>query len=245
MQLVWISFAANALIVLCFGAFFVLSLRLPQNMRSPFTQKLPLLILLLLAFIGDMLAESALRKGVANERWPEALLVAPKKLVEHPAISVLGWSLIAASFAVMVFSRGQHIAGYYFFLGPPDESESPTDLAAASKQSGQLRDALSRKTPSIRTVGNPTPALFQLTPIVRGAPSFISPPQKLSLLLTQELSSRKNCHHVRTVLTQELSFRPKRLALLRAAQWRNLLLQTTVSPYRSCFSNCHSPKILP
>jgi hypothetical protein len=118
MQLVWISFAANALIALCFGAFFVLSLRLPQNMRSPFTQKLPLLILLLLAFIGDMLAESALRKGVANERWPEALLVAPKKLVEHPAISVLGWSLIAASFAVMVFSRGQHIAGYYFFLAP-------------------------------------------------------------------------------------------------------------------------------
>jgi hypothetical protein len=118
MQLVWISIAFNVLVALCFGMFFMLSLRLPQDLRMPFSQKLPWLILLLLGIIGDALAGSALRKGIATERWPESLLMAPRKLLEHPAISVLGWSLIAASFAVMVFSRGQHIAGYYFFLAP-------------------------------------------------------------------------------------------------------------------------------
>jgi hypothetical protein len=118
MQLVWISVASNALIALCFGAFFILSLRLPQDLRIPFSQKLPWLTLLLVGVIGDVLAESALRKGIAAERWPESLLVAPRKLLEHPVFPILGWSLILASFAVLVFSRGQHIAGYWFFLAP-------------------------------------------------------------------------------------------------------------------------------
>jgi hypothetical protein len=118
MQLVWISVASNALIALCLGIFFMLSLRLPQDVRIPFLQKLPWLILLLLGVIGDVLAESALRKGIAAERWPESLLLAPRKLLEQPVFSVLGWSLIVASFAVLVFSRGQHIAGYWFFLAP-------------------------------------------------------------------------------------------------------------------------------
>ena len=118
MQLVLIRVASNTLIALCFGIFFVLSLRLPQDVRIPFSQKLPCLILLLLGVIGDILAESALRKGVATERWPESLLLAPRKLLEHPVFPILGWSLIAASFAVLVFSRGQHIAGYWFFLAP-------------------------------------------------------------------------------------------------------------------------------
>jgi hypothetical protein len=118
MQLVWISVASNALVTLCFGIFFVLSLRLPQDLRIPFSQKLPWLILLLLGVIGDGLAQSALRKGVATERWPEALLVAPEKFLEHPALSVLGWLLIAASFAVIAFSHRQDIAGSWFFLAP-------------------------------------------------------------------------------------------------------------------------------
>jgi hypothetical protein len=118
MQLVWISIAFNVLVALCFGMFFMLSLRLPQNMRSPFTQKLPWLILLLLGVIGDALAGSALRKGIATERWPESLLVAPRKLLEHPVFPILSCSLFVASLTVAVFSRGQHIAGSWFFLTP-------------------------------------------------------------------------------------------------------------------------------
>jgi hypothetical protein len=118
MQLVWISVASNALIALCFGAFFVLSLRLPPDVRIPFSHKLPWLVLLLLGLVGDILTTSALRRGIATERWPESLLIAPRKLAEHPAFSVLGWALIVASFAVIVFSRGQHIGGSWFFLVP-------------------------------------------------------------------------------------------------------------------------------
>lgn len=118
LQLVWLSVASNALIALGFGALFVLSLRLPSDMRIPFTQKLPWLALLLFGLVGDVLAILALRKGGATKRWPETLLVAPRKLLEQPVFSVLGWSLIAASFAVIVFSRGQHLAGSYFFLAP-------------------------------------------------------------------------------------------------------------------------------
>jgi hypothetical protein len=118
MQLVWISIAFNVLVALCFGMFFMLSLRLPQDLRIPFSQKLPWLILLLLGVIGDALAGSALRKGIATERWPESLLMAPRKLLEHPVVPILGCSLFAASLAVAVFSRGQHIAESWFFLAP-------------------------------------------------------------------------------------------------------------------------------
>ena len=117
-QLVWISVASNALIALCFGMLFILSLRLPEGLRLSYLQKLPWIVLLLVVIIVDILAESALRKGVANERWPESLLVAPRKLAGNPLFSVLGWSLILASFAVFVFSRGLHVAGFYFFLAP-------------------------------------------------------------------------------------------------------------------------------
>jgi hypothetical protein len=118
MQLVLISVASNALVALCFGAFFLLSLRLPQDVRIPFFHKLPWLVLLLLGILGDVVAGLALRKGIATERWPESLLIAPRKLAEHPVFSALGWLMIVASFAVIVFSRGQHIAGAWFFLAP-------------------------------------------------------------------------------------------------------------------------------
>jgi len=117
-QLVWISVASNALIALCFCMLFILSLQLPEGLRLSYLQKLPWIVLLVLGITGDILAQSALRKGVASDRWPESLLVAPRKLAEHPVFSVLGWSLIVASFALLVFSRGQRLAGFYFFLAP-------------------------------------------------------------------------------------------------------------------------------
>jgi hypothetical protein len=117
-QLVWISVASNALVAVGFGALFVLSLRLPQDVRTPFSQKLPWLVLLLIGLVGDILTTLALRRGIATEQWPASLLIAPRKLLEHPVFKVLSWTLIVASVAVLVFSRGQHLAGYWFFLAP-------------------------------------------------------------------------------------------------------------------------------
>ena len=117
-QLVWICVASNALIALCFGAAFLLSLRLPPDVRIPLSQKIPWLVLFLLGIIGDVLAASALRRGIATERWPESLLIAPRKLLEHPAFTVLSWTLIVAAIAISGFSPRQNLAGYWFVLAP-------------------------------------------------------------------------------------------------------------------------------
>ena len=114
-QLLWIIAASNALVSIGFGMPLVESW---QHHRVPFSQNLPWFAALLVGFIATLLAEAALKEGVASDHWPEALLVAPRKLLEHPAISVLGWSLIVASFAAVVFPRGHNIAGSWVFLAP-------------------------------------------------------------------------------------------------------------------------------
>jgi hypothetical protein len=114
-QLLWTIAASNALVSIGFGMPFVQSW---QHHRVAFSQNLPWLAALVVGFIATLLSEAALKEGVASEQWPEALLVTPRKLLEHPAISVLGWSLIVASFAAIAFSRGHNIGGAWAFLAP-------------------------------------------------------------------------------------------------------------------------------
>ncbi len=112
-QLLWMIAAANALISIGFGIAFVQSW---QPHRVPFSQNLPWFAALLVGFIATLLSEAALKEGVASERWPETILDTPRKLLEHPAISVLRWSLIVASFATIDFPRGHPIGGSWVFL---------------------------------------------------------------------------------------------------------------------------------
>jgi hypothetical protein len=101
-QLLWIIAASNALVSIGFAIPYVQSW---QRHRMPFSQNLPWFAVTLVGLSATLLSEAALKEGVASEQWPEALLVTPRKLFEHPAISVLGWSLIVASFAAIAFSR--------------------------------------------------------------------------------------------------------------------------------------------
>jgi hypothetical protein len=114
-QLLWIIAASNALVSIGFGMLFVQSW---QHHRVPFSQNFPWFAPLLTGLIATLLSEAALKEGVASEQWPEALLVTPRKLFEHPAISILGWSLIVASFAAIAFDRGHNIGGAWAFLAP-------------------------------------------------------------------------------------------------------------------------------
>jgi hypothetical protein len=114
-QLLWIIAASNALVSIGFGIPFVQSW---QHHRMPFSQNFPWFAALLVGFIATLLSEAALKEGVASDQWPEALLGTPRKLLEHPAISVLGWSLIVASLAAIAFSRGHNIGGAWAFLAP-------------------------------------------------------------------------------------------------------------------------------
>src|SRR5882757_7515396 len=113
-QLLWIIAASNALVSIGFGMPFVQSW---QHHRVPFSQNFPWFAALLVGFIATLLSEAALKEGVASDQWPEALLVTPRKLLEHPALCP-GWSLIVASLGIMAFSRGHHIGGAWAFLAP-------------------------------------------------------------------------------------------------------------------------------
>src|SRR5438270_6215985 len=114
-QLLWIIAAPNALVSIGFATPFVQSW---QHHRVTFSQHFPWFAALLVGFIATLFSEVALKEGVASERWPDTLLVNPRKLLEHPAVSVLGWSLIVASLAAIAFSPGHNIGGAWAFLAP-------------------------------------------------------------------------------------------------------------------------------
>jgi hypothetical protein len=114
-QLLWSIAASNALVSIGFGMPFVQSW---QHHRVPFSQNLPWFAALLVGFIATLLSEAALKEGVASDQWPEAVLVAPRRLLERPAVPFLGWSLIVASFAAIAFAHGNHIGGAWAFLAP-------------------------------------------------------------------------------------------------------------------------------
>jgi hypothetical protein len=111
-QLIRIMAASSALIAAGFGIAFVQSW---QAHRVTFTQKLPWIAALLVGFIATMWSAAALKDGVASELWPETVLDSPRKVLEHPAILVLIWSLIVASFVTIDFPRGHPIGGSWVF----------------------------------------------------------------------------------------------------------------------------------
>jgi hypothetical protein len=112
-QLVRIMAASSALIAIGFGIAFV---QLWQAHRMSFFQKLPWIAALLVGFITTLLSGAALKDGVASELWPEAVLDAPRKVLEHPATSVLIWSLFVAYCATIDFPPGHPIGGSWVFF---------------------------------------------------------------------------------------------------------------------------------
>jgi hypothetical protein len=117
-QLLWVIAASNALTSLGFAIPFVQSWQTPPHHRTPFLQEIPWFFAILAGLIATFLSEQSLREGIASEQWSEALLAAPRRLLEHPAFSFLGWSLIVASFAAIAFTRGSGIAGVWMFIAP-------------------------------------------------------------------------------------------------------------------------------
>jgi hypothetical protein len=119
-QLLWIIAASNALTSLGFAMIGLLPpphhhVAFLRNHSSSIWMCFPAI---LIGLIATLFAEQSLKDGVASEQWPEALLVAPRKLFEHSAISTLGWSLIVASFLMIVFTRSSNVAGAWVFLAP-------------------------------------------------------------------------------------------------------------------------------
>jgi hypothetical protein len=117
-QLAWIIAASNLLAASGFAAFFIDSYRHPNGHRlSPFAASISLALLILGLVLG-LLAETALRDGVASEQWPEALLITTRKIFMHSALPAAALLLIVASIAVVVLSSARHFSAAWIFLIP-------------------------------------------------------------------------------------------------------------------------------
>jgi hypothetical protein len=116
-QLLWMIGAANVLVSMSFGLLGGVSRHYPHRFLP-----LPLALFsfgaVAFGLIGTLIAESNLRNGIRSERWPDALLDAPRKVVSYPAFFILPYLLIIASFVVIIFSRGGNFSGTWMFLYP-------------------------------------------------------------------------------------------------------------------------------
>jgi hypothetical protein len=110
-QLGWIIAASNLLIACSFAMLFVKWLPLWAGLAS-FTG-------IICGFVLELFAEAALRDGIASEEWPDALIATTRRFFTHPALAAAIILLIVASFAVILFWTGRHLAGAaWIFLAP-------------------------------------------------------------------------------------------------------------------------------
>jgi len=116
-QLLWIIATSNALISFFFGMAFLQSRRV-HHAPLTFSRDLLWLAALAVGFVATLLSEQTLKNGVASERWPEALLITPRKLVEQPTFTILIWLLFVASCASIAFTKADNLAMSWLFLTP-------------------------------------------------------------------------------------------------------------------------------
>jgi hypothetical protein len=119
-QLLWMIGAPNVLVSMSFGLHGLVSRHYPHGQHRPLPTVLFSFGALVLGLIGTLIAESSLRNGIKSERWPDALLDVPRKVVAHPAFSVLPYLLIIASFVDIIYSysRSGNFSGAWVFLYP-------------------------------------------------------------------------------------------------------------------------------
>ncbi len=117
-QLLWMIGAANVLVSMSFALLGVVSRHYPHRQHRPLPTVLFSFGALVLGLIGTLIAESKLRNGIRSERWSDAVLDAPRKVVAHPAFFILPYLLIIASFVDIIFSRSGNLSGAWMFLYP-------------------------------------------------------------------------------------------------------------------------------
>jgi hypothetical protein len=144
-QLLWMIGATNVLVSLSFGVLGVGSRHYPHAQRRPLQVALFSFGALVLGLIGTLIAGSNLRNSIESERWPDALLDAPRKVVAYPAFFILPYLLIIASFVDIIFSRSGNLSGAWMFLYP---AMSLTRVISALRPRRTNADDRSRIDPS-------------------------------------------------------------------------------------------------
>jgi hypothetical protein len=115
-QLLWMIGAANLLFILSFVVLDVVSRHYLHGQHRPLSTMLFSFGALVLGVSGTLTAESSLGNGINSERWPDALLDVPGKVVAHPAFLVLPYLLIIASFVDIIYSSSGNFSGAWVFL---------------------------------------------------------------------------------------------------------------------------------
>ena len=116
-QLGWIIAVANLLAVSGFVTFFVDSFHRTNSQRLPIWAAILSLALLILGFVFEVFAESALKAGIGSRQWPEALIATTGKVFTHRAIPVVSL-LLAVVAGIVVFLGSSHYAGLWVFVFP-------------------------------------------------------------------------------------------------------------------------------
>lgn len=115
-QLLWMIGAANLLFIVSFVVLDVVSRHYLHGQHRPLSTMLFSFGALVLGVSGTLTAESSLGNGINSERWPDALLDVPGKVVAHPAFLVLPYLLIIASFVDIIYSSSGNFSGAWVFL---------------------------------------------------------------------------------------------------------------------------------
>ena len=129
----WIIVVANLLAVSGFAAFFLDSFHRLNGQRLPIWAGIVSLALLILGFIFEVFAESALKAGIGSGQWPEALIATPGKVFTHPAIPAVSL-LLAVGAGIVVFLGSSHYAGLWVLSFVPERCACEADI-----QSHRLR----------------------------------------------------------------------------------------------------------
>lgn len=114
-QLIWtigISSAAISLTMVVLAA-------LSWHQRLPITAKRYAVATIAIGMIVDLMAESTLQKGARLGRWSDSLLSAPRKFLEHPAVTFSIWSMFLASLVYLILAPLRNTAIATIFLALP------------------------------------------------------------------------------------------------------------------------------
>jgi len=79
----------------------------PGRPASAFAVKIPAFLAIGLSLVGSVTAENVLQRGIRFHVWPDSLLVAPRRLLSHPALVVITTLLMAGTlllFVILPFS---------------------------------------------------------------------------------------------------------------------------------------------
>jgi hypothetical protein len=101
-QLLWIVGIANLASTVAVLVLAALSWHLPEDQRLPLQVKIPAFLAFVLSFAASLVAESALQRGIRSRVWPDSLLAAPRRLLSHPARTVITTLMMAGTLILFI-----------------------------------------------------------------------------------------------------------------------------------------------